>query len=406
MKNLFKKIITIFCCLVLLTGCDLSDIIKNLIGATSSSSQQIGSNNVGACKVYSDLSVLIEEESVSVLSSKTELQKVFDKVDEATFMVTACYIVDGTRYERVASGFIIKKEVYEDAYKYYLVSNASKLFYRNVDNSKNVIVDRTPEYVEIVLGDYKRYYAQVEKYYDRLDVVVLSIITKDELSVLEFGDSDSLIFGDTVYSMGTPAVGVTLLNTMNKGNISNLNVNSDLYFNDIEIASYTTHQFDAPINTGMEGGPVFLEDGKVVGILTYRFGEANEYESLSRFIPINDVKNCLEAFTSDKDYSIPTVGIQVMDLYNAVARNVVSWTDTAKIYEGCYVESVVAGSVSANAGIPGDSVIVGAYLNDEYFEVNGMSMIFVLLSRYKEGDTLKFEVRDRQTTKVYTVFGD
>ena len=212
-----------------------------------------------------------------------------------------------------------------------------------MDSSKNVVVDRTPEYVEIVLGDYRRYYAQVEKYYDRLDIVVLSIITKDELSVLEFGDSDGLFMGDTVYSMGTPEVGVTLLNTMIKGNISNLNVSSDLYFNDVEIASYTTHQFDAPTNIGMEGGPVFLEDGSVVGILTYKYGETGEYESLSRFIPINDVKNCLDAFTSDKDYSIPTVGIQVMDLYNAVARNVyksyeMSLAQTAEIIKADYAD--------------------------------------------------------------------
>lgn len=405
MKKIFKKLIVMCMCLFLLTGCNLKDLIKELIGNNTSSQPIGGSNNTGGCQIYADLNVLIEEEGVTVLSSTSEFENVFDKINEATFMATACYVVNGTRYERVASGFIMKKEVYEDAYKYYLVSNASKLFYRNIDSNGSVVVNRTPEYVEIVLGDYKRFYAKVEKYYERLDIVVLSIITKDELTVLEFGDSDSLTLGDAVYSMGTPEIGIPLLNTMIKGNISKLNASSTLYYNDEQIASYTTHQFDAPTNLGMEGGPVFNLNGEVLGILTYKYGVNDEFESLSRFIPINDVKNCLDALTNNVDYALPTIGVQVMDLYNAVAVNGVNWTDGLKVYEGCYVDSVVAGSAAAKAGILGDSVIVGAYLNDEYFEVKGMNYIFVILSRYKEGDTLKFEVQYRQTKKVHVVFG-
>ena len=405
MKKVLKKLIVFCFCLFLLTGCNLKEVIKDLIGTSSSSSQQIGGGNNDGCTVYSNLSILIEQEEVEVLST-SNLETVFEKVNEATFMATACYIVGGTRYERIASGFIIEKTKLEDAYKYYLVSSASKLFYRGLDADGKVIINREPEYVEIVLGDYKRYYAKVEKYYERLDVVILSIETKDELEVLKYGDSDSLILGDTVYSMGTPELGVSLLNTMNKGSISKLNASSSLYYNNEQIASYTTHQFDAPTNLGMEGGPVFTSNGEVVGILTYKYGTNDNYESLSRFIPINNVKNCLEALVQNQDYAIPTVGIQVIDLYNAVALYGVNWTDGLGLYEGCYIDSVVAGSASAKAGITGDSVIVGAYLNDEYFEIKGTNYIQVVLSRFKEGDTLKVEVQYKTSKKVHVIFGD
>lgn len=406
MKKVLKKLIVLCLCLFMMTGCDLKEIIKELLAASSSSSsQQIGGENNEGCAVYSTLDVVIEEEGVSLLSDKSELEKVFEKVDESTFMATACYVVAGTRYERLASGFIIKKEVLEDAYKYYLVSSASKLFYRGSD-SGNAVVNRSPEYVEVVFGNYQRYYAKVEGYYERLDIVILSIQTKDELTPLTLGDSDNLILGDDVYSMGTPEIGVSLLNTMIKGHMSKLNVSSNLYYNNEQIATYITHQFDAPTNYGMEGGPVFLANGDVVGILTYKFAAADEYESLSRFIPINNVKNCLEALTSNKEYAIPTVGIQVIDLYNAVALYGVTWTDSMELYEGCYIDQVVAGGVADKANILSDSVIVGAYLNDEYYKIKGSNYISIVLSRYKEGDTLKFEVQYQNEKKVHVIFGD
>lgn len=404
MKKVLKKFIVLFFCLFMCTGCDLKDIISNLVVSSSSSSQQIGGENNEGCAVYSNLSVLYEEEGVSLLNSQSDLENVFDKIDESTFMATACYIVNGVRYEKIASGFIIKKEQLEDAYKYYLVSNASKLFFRGIDASKNIVTNRNPEYVEVVFGDYKRYYAQIHAYYERLDIVILTIVTKDELTPLSFGDSDGLSLGDSVYSMGTPEIGVSLLNTMIKGNISKLNASSSLYYNDEQIASYITHQFDAPTNYGMEGGPVFLENGDVVGILTYKFAAAEQYESLARFIPINNVKNCLDSLTSNVEYNIPTVGIQVMDLYTAVALGNVTWTDSLGIYEGCYVDSVVAGGAAAKAGIEGDSVIVGAYLNDEYYKISNSNYISLILTRYKKGDTLKLVVQYKQDKKEHVVF--
>ena len=100
MKKVLKKLIVFCFCLFLLTGCNLKEVIKDLIGTSSSSSQQIGGGNNDGCTVYSNLSTLIEQEEVEVLST-SNLETVFEKVNEATFMATACYIVGGTRYERI-----------------------------------------------------------------------------------------------------------------------------------------------------------------------------------------------------------------------------------------------------------------------------------------------------------------
>ena len=74
------------------------------------------------------------------------------------------------------------------------------MFFRGLNESKQMVTNRAPEYVEVVFGNYKRYYAEVHAYYERLDIVILTITTKDELTPLTLGDSDSLILGDDVYS--------------------------------------------------------------------------------------------------------------------------------------------------------------------------------------------------------------
>jgi S1-C subfamily serine protease len=154
----------------------------------------------------------------------------------------------------------------------------------------------------------------------------------------------------------------------------------------------------------MEGGPVFKENGEVVGILTYKYAASQEYESLSRFIPINNVKNCLESLINNEEYNIPAVGIQVMDLYVAASLGNVTWADSLGVYEGCYVDSVIAGGAATSAGMIGDCVIVGAYLNDEYYTVKNSNYISIILARYKKGDTLKLVVHEKQEKKEYIVF--
>lgn len=404
MKRKINGIFGIFLCLIMLTGCNLKEFLKDLVNELKSSQVTddiIGDNGEG-CAIYSSMEVLIENEEVELITSPTNLEETFDVVNKSTLMATACYVVNGVQYERIASGFIIKKEHLIDAYKYYFVSSASKLFYRTV-NEEETYVDRTPEYVEIVLGTYKRYYAKVEAYYERFDLVVLSFTTADNLYALELGDSDELKIGQTVNSMGTPEMGISVLNTMIRGDISSLNRSAVIGYNGQEISSYTTHQFDAPTNSGMEGGPVFTDDAKVVGITTYKYGDINGFESMSRFIPINDVKNCLNALVNNQEYVLPTIGVQVIELYAVVLEGTVSWTNDISLYEGLYIDSVVLGGRFAKAGGQAHGVMTRAWLNDTEYQIKGSASLFTVLSRCKKGDSFKIEVVYQNGVKEFVL---
>jgi serine protease Do len=82
----------------------------------------------------------------------------------------------------------------------------------------------------------------------------------------EFGDSDALFPGETVYAVGTP---YGLTRTVTRGIISNNNryFEPDRSLNGYETGTFNTWlQTDAAINPGNSGGPLVDESGRVVGI--------------------------------------------------------------------------------------------------------------------------------------------
>lgn len=403
--KMFKKIFWVAMCLMFLSSCGLSSYLSsalsNLNVSSTTSSAQISGSSEG-CKIYETLDILIEQEDVKLLSASTSLQDVYDEVTKSTFMATACYIVNGTQYEKLSSGFIISKTQLEDEYEYFLVSSASSLFYRST-NGLSTTVNREPEYVEVVFGNYRRYYAEIVSYFERFDMVILSIKTKDELEPLTLGDSDSIEIGDTVSAIGTPSLGINLLNTFIKGNISALDKTSQISYNDEQIASFPSHQFDAPTNDGMQGGPVLNEAGEVIGVLTYKYGGNSGYESLSRFIPINILKNCIDSLINEKTYSLPLLGVSVYELYVAVSQLDIVWPNNVGVYEGLYVDEVSAGSVSANAGIKSNSVITQIVQDGKTYKITGSATLSSFLATCDRSKEFVVTVVYEKEVKEYTI---
>jgi len=165
----------------------------------------------------------------------------------------------------------------------------------------------------------------------------------------EFGDSDQLLPGQTVFAVGTPH---GLTRTVTKGIISN----TDRYFeasdgvNGYETGSFNTWlQTDAAINPGNSGGPLVLEDGSVVGINSRTYLGA---ENLGFAIPANTAKFVLSKLIATGRVERSYIGLvpgALVDLerFYALAANT-----------GMLVNSVDPGSPSSRAGLrPGDIVL-------------------------------------------------
>ena len=165
----------------------------------------------------------------------------------------------------------------------------------------------------------------------------------------EFGDSDRLFVGETVYAVGTPH---GLTRTVTRGIISNNN----RYFEDTEgVDGYETGNFntwlqtDAAINPGNSGGPLVTEDGRVVGITSRAYLGAN---NLGFAIPSVTAQRVVSALVKDGSVTRSYVGIipkalQDLEGFYDVATNT-----------GMLVDSVEARSPAADAGLRAGDIIL------------------------------------------------
>ena len=103
------------------------------------------------------------------------------------------------------------------------------------------------------------------------------------LPTAEFGDSDMLSVGDTVYAIGNP-LGVELRGTLTDGIVSA--INRDVNVDGVRM---TLIQTNAALNNGNSGGPLINVYGQVVGINTMKMGSSSavSVEGLGFAIPVS-----------------------------------------------------------------------------------------------------------------------
>ncbi|MBR3754871.1 MAG: trypsin-like peptidase domain-containing protein [Clostridia bacterium] len=158
--------------------------------------------------------------------------------------------------------------------------------YTYIITCAHVISDPGIEAV-IQLEDGTRYDAVIAGYDARTDIGVLKIEAKG-LKAAEFGDSDSLKVGSTVYAIGNPG-GSALFGTFTDGKVSAIgrNITSSIGYDMVCI------QHNAAISPGNSGGALVNEYGQVIGINSAKIA-ATEYEGISFAIPITQAKEIID----------------------------------------------------------------------------------------------------------------
>ncbi len=149
----------------------------------------------------------------------------------------------------------------------------------------HVISDPGVELV-VQLEDGKRHDAQLVGYDARTDIGVLRVQATG-FRVAEFGNSDALKVGSTVYAIGNPG-GSALFGTFTDGKVSAIgrNITSSIGYDMVCI------QHNAAISPGNSGGALVNEYGQVIGINSSKIA-ATEYEGISFSIPITQAKDII-----------------------------------------------------------------------------------------------------------------
>ena len=213
------------------------------------------------------------------------IQEVYQKVNPSTVTVFAS-MNDGSAM--VGTGVIFTSDGY-------ILTNA------------HVIAGGAECYVVLDTG--KNYRASLLGLDEEKDLAVIKIAAKG-LPAAEFGDSDALTVGDTVYAIGNP-LGVELRGTLTDGIVSAINRDVD-----VDGVTMTLIQTNAALNNGNSGGPLINQYGQVIGINVMKMGmdrwSTASVEGLGFAIPIassayivNDILRCGEV------QGEPVLGISV-----------------------------------------------------------------------------------------------
>lgn len=213
------------------------------------------------------------------------IQQVYERVNPCTVTVATALpsgsAIIGTGVIFTPDGYILTNA--------HVVSGGEKCY---------VVLDNGKSYSDVQLVGYD----------SQKDLAVIKV-NAQLLPTAEFGDSDALAVGDTVYAIGNP-LGVELRGTLTDGIVSA--INRDVMVDGVRM---TLIQTNAALNNGNSGGPLINTYGQVVGINTMKMGSSstNSVEGLGFAIPISSAAwmvNDLIAYGELRGE--PVIGITVL----------------------------------------------------------------------------------------------
>lgn len=230
--------------------------------------------------------------------------------------------------------------------------------------------------ITVLFKDGTSYEASVAGFEEDGDIAVLKIDAND-LSPVTVGNSDNIAVGDSVFAIGHPLGELDF--SMTSGRVSALDRSITADRNSAPINMF---QFDAAINSGNSGGPVFNESGEVIGIATAKVGSSG-VEGLGFAIPINDAADIAnelitKGYVSGKAY----LGVDIDTRYTSV------YAQYYNLPEGAYVYNVESGSCAEKCGLAAGDIIT--QMGDE--PIGSYSDLNSAIKQFKSGESAEIVV--------------
>ena len=215
--------------------------------------------------------------------------------------------------------------------------------------------------------------------------------TKDEITVAQLGDSDSLKLGQGVVAIGN-ALGQGQSVTV--GYVSALNKKVT-----IDGVERTLLQVDAAINPGNSGGALLNMQGEVIGINAAKYADT-DVEGVGYAIPISEAKEIIddlmtrttkiEVAEDEQGY----LGIQLQNIDSRMAQ-------AFGMPEGIYVYKIVEGGAAAGSELrerdiitefDGERVRTGEELQRLLTYYKGGTTVTLTVQRLEDGSYVEKEV--------------
>ena len=225
-----------------------------------------------------------------------------------------------------------------DAGKGYVLTNNHV-----VAGGQNQVIE--DQVIEVTLKDKRHFKAKLIGRDPETDIAVLKI-DADNLTAVEFGDSDKIKVGDYALAIGNP---FGLGQTVTSGIISALGRSG------LGIEGYEDFiQTDASINPGNSGGALVDLRGQLVGVNTAILGPAGGNVGIGFAVPANLAKQIMNDLIKNGDVKRGAIGIRTQDLTPDIASSL-----GIERADGALIAQVAAGSAAATAGLQAGDLIVG-----------------------------------------------
>ncbi len=268
-------------------------------------------------------------------------------------------------------------------------SNASGVIY----SEDGYVITNDHIYSEISAPEFKIYTYDNKEYDaeyvagDQVSDLAVLKIKSGKFKTATFGNSDQIIFGESVVAIGRPG-GAANASSVTKGIISATSRRVQT------TSSYSSRliETDCPINPGSSGGVLVNMYGQVVGITSSKLASA-DVDAVGYAIPTTTVKRIVrELIKNGKVLSRAKLGIT----YQAVDSVSVEIDNNYK-YKGLYVDSVSEDSDLYKKVVKGDTI---THING--IVVTRDEIVLDIIEKSKAGDTVKVTVVSKDgKTKTY-----
>jgi serine protease Do len=180
---------------------------------------------------------------------------------------------------------------------------------------------------------------------EKTDLAVLRIHTDTALPAVAWGDSDKARVGDWVLAVGNP-FGLGGTATVGIVSARGRDIGSGPYDDFIQV--------DAPINSGNSGGPLFDQNGRVIGVNTAIYSPNGGNVGIGFAIPAELAKQVVAQLEEKGSVERGWLGIRIQPVTPEIADSL--GLDKP---EGALVASVIENSPAEKAGLRQGDVILG-----------------------------------------------
>ena len=189
------------------------------------------------------------------------------------------------------------------------------------------------------------------------DVAVLKAVDASGLTPMEIGDSDSLIIGEWVMTLGSPfgleqSVATGIVSATSRSQIMEASV--DMYGQSTgETTIYPNMiQTDAAINPGNSGGALVDADGKLIGINTLITSYSGNYSGVGFAIPVNYAYSLAQQIIEGGQPTHAQLGVSLSTINSSIAQRYGLSAD-----EGAYIAHVYPGTGAAEADLQEGDIV-------------------------------------------------